>query len=319
MTELAVGGDPPSQKIVFDYGLLEPDSAAHLRQLADQIYELQAEHDQHLDNARESIQRAHSCKVHIGDCLIEAKEGHPGDFMRWREAMFTFSQSMANKLMNVARRWRELPDNVTRDMFTLYGLFRLSGANVPDEIRKLAERRANKGVRLSKIEADILAEAPPEILERYTERRELTQKQTYRLVKVYNRAEPEVQTITLAQQVSDGDVVLEMGKWFRNRHKKRSDGQLSTWERMQDKGWYLDHAGVHISEANQRDIDRDRAERAEEHRERALVEREATSVQFAGAVTVTDINDGRIVLSGLDLPLEMVNRRGHLFLRFQDD
>jgi hypothetical protein len=125
---------------VFEYALLDPETATFLQRTADTI-----------------IGRTRRCAVENGKDLLEAKKrlGH-GHFLTWIHAEFGWSEDTAQRQMNVALRMGELPHGA---VFEDRALYLLSGKLVPEDVRQQARDRAAAGEAITHSLAKELLEA----------------------------------------------------------------------------------------------------------------------------------------------------------------
>ncbi|MDP9362635.1 MAG: DUF3102 domain-containing protein [Chloroflexota bacterium] len=139
----------------FDYGALDPETRALVQEQRDVI-------------RRHAATAAHSI-LRMGVALIAVKEGLPhGQFGRWLEAEFAWSQDTAERHMAVARAFDgvEIPQRAEIAVSALYEL--AAPSTPPEVVAEMVDRaRAGQPVRRADVAAAIAARRPKaEVVER---------------------------------------------------------------------------------------------------------------------------------------------------------
>jgi hypothetical protein len=117
------------QMTLFDYDALDAETRSVVQQRTGEI--------------RTLVRRAAQDIIDIGQKLIEVKErlGH-GRFGAWLEAEFDWTQETARRFMNVALRFRDIPQIVE---FAPSALYLLAESSTPEVARQEAIERAEAG------------------------------------------------------------------------------------------------------------------------------------------------------------------------------
>jgi len=117
----------------FDYDELAPDTRAWVEASRDRI--------------RERMKRSAEDIVEIGRELVAVKEGiGHGRFLPWLRAEFGWSVATAQRFMQVAGAFPEMPHRAAFDSRALY---LLAAGDVPDEVRERFVERAASGERVT--------------------------------------------------------------------------------------------------------------------------------------------------------------------------
>jgi hypothetical protein len=98
-----------------------------------------------LADAIHAIER--SSVIECGTLLLEAKAGHPGEFLAWLAEEFEWSDNTAERWMSVARLGQQFPKlrNLKVGKTTLYALCDLEGDELPPVIARLT-KESKRGV-----------------------------------------------------------------------------------------------------------------------------------------------------------------------------
>jgi hypothetical protein len=92
----------------------------------------------------------------IGALLIEAKAGHPGEFLKWVGEEFYYSEDTAERLMRVARLDQRIPQSLRNPLrhlkvskTTYYALTELKDDELPPVIERLAKESKERTLKIA--------------------------------------------------------------------------------------------------------------------------------------------------------------------------
>lgn len=207
--------------------------------------------------------------VLIGQELLRVKENHPGQFMAWVESELPFSHDTANNYMKVAARLPEA-DSASLDAKTAY----LLAQKGVDKIGlRQARHEIKQGGGIAYERAYLLVKSPLYLRDAYLGG-DVPEKPAYETARRLNaKSTPEPIIEAAARHHIKNPAVIDylITKYrdaVRTQHSLRPS---TTYADIMNDDGVLNGLGwsVHLSQANERDIDRFNVDRAAMHRTNA--------------------------------------------------